>query len=351
MSQTFETVRDQVRAHFEQRESVRIQGLSSKAFFGRDVEGSVLALDKLNGISTYEPTELVLTAKAGTPLRDIEAALTQASQMLPFEPPQFAGSGSLGGAVATGLSGPRRPFAGPLRDYVLGTTIVDGRGQILKFGGEVMKNVAGYDVSRLMAGAHGTLGVLLDVSLKVLPRPTQECSLVLEMDAAEGLARMLELSNQPLPISGLAHVDGVLRVRLSGAPSSVAAARAHIGGSSEPDNRFWRALRDHELAFFDSDLPLWRVALPPATPALALDARTCLDWAGTQRWLLTRADANTVRAEAARFGGHAICFRRGVAHSAPLQPLPDALGAVHKRLKEAFDPAGILNPGRMYAQL
>lgn len=351
MTETFESISAEVREHFERRAPIAIQGSSSKTFIGRAVEGTPLKVGALNGIATYEPTELVLTARAGTPLADLETALAKAAQMLPFEPPRFGNGGTLGGAVATGLSGPRRPFAGPLRDYVLGVTIVDGRGQVLKFGGEVMKNVAGYDVSRLMAGAHGTLGVLLEISLKVLPRPVDECTLVLEMGLTGALARMLELSNLPLPLSGLAYVDDKLHVRLSGNPSSVAAAREKIGGELAADNAFWLALRDHALPFFDSGLTLWRLALPPATPNLALDASTCIDWAGTQRWLLTHADADTVRTEARRYGGHAACFRHPGTQPAPLHPLPSPLSAVHERLKQAFDPAGILNPGRMYAQL
>ena len=350
MAETFESLSAAVREHYERRTPIAIRGSSSKAFLGRDVAGTPLQAGELSGISTYEPTELVLTAKAGTTLATLESALADASQMLPFEPPRFGGGGTLGGAVAAGLSGPRRPFSGPLRDYVLGATIVDGRGQILKFGGEVMKNVAGYDVSRLMAGAHGTLGVLLEISLKVLPRPIDECTLALEMDVNSALARMLELSNLPLPLSGLAYVEGKLHVRLSGNPSSVAAARQTTGGEVLPNNAVWSALRDHDLPFFDSDLTLWRVAVPPATPALRLDASSCLDWAGTQRWLLTRADAGTVRAEASRYGGHATCFRHAGSHPNPLPPLPKPLVAVHERLKQAFDPAGILNPGRMYAQ-
>ncbi|MEM7407034.1 MAG: glycolate oxidase subunit GlcE [Pseudomonadota bacterium] len=330
-----------------------VRGSGSKAGLGREVVAEPIDVTGHRGIVTFEPTELVMTARAGTTLADVEAALAEAGQMLAFEPPRFDSRGTIGGAVATGLSGPRRPFAGSTRDFVLGVRLINGRGEALRFGGEVMKNVAGYDVSRLMAGAFGTLGLLLDVSLKVLPRPTVERTRVLEMERRAALAWMDRITTEPYPLSGLCHVDGQLHVRLSGTEPGVVAAERDIGGEAAPDNEFWNALRDHDHAFFGGDAPLWRIAVPTGTPDLALDARTAIDWGGTQRWLRTRADANTIRDVAKYHGGHAQRFAplAPPGDETPFHPLTTALMPVHQRLKAAFDPDGLINPGRMYAGL
>jgi len=340
---------EMVRTHFEDRSPLRIQGGGSKPFLGRRVDADPLDVLRHRGITSFEPTELVLSARAGTPLVEVEQALAAGGQMLPFEPPRFGDGGTIGGAVATGLSGPRRPYTGSTRDFVLGVRIINGRGEVMRFGGEVMKNVAGYDVSRLMSGAQGTLGVILEVSMKVLPLPAVEVTRSLAMDAGSALTWMDQIGNEPYPISAMAHADGVLHVRLSGSEAGVTAAAREIGGQPARDNSWWDGLRDHRDEFFTDDTPLWRIALPPGTPPLAVEGKTILDWGGTQRWLKSDADANEIQQVATSLGGHALRFRGGTGE--PFQPLGDSVRTIHQRLKDAFDPHRILNPGRLYADL
>ncbi|WP_221047712.1 glycolate oxidase subunit GlcE [Methylogaea oryzae] len=324
-----------------------ILGSGSKAFLGRPLAGEALPVAGHRGILHYEPSELVLTARAGTPLAEIEAALAQHGQMLAFEPPHHGPGATLGGTVACGLSGPRRPYSGSVRDFVLGVKILNGKGEILRFGGEVMKNVAGYDVSRLMAGAHGTLGVLLEISLKVLPQPEAETTLRLSMSATEAIAAMNRHAAGPLPFSAMACDHGVLHLRLSGAAEAVAAACRQLEGETM-DNGFWENLREQRLNFFQSPGDLWRLSLAPATPPLDLPGLWLYDWGGAQRWLKTDAPHATVFAAAAAAGGHATLFRPQAPADQVFQPLPESLMALHRRLQLAFDPVGVLNPGRIY---
>lgn len=341
---------EQVREAAAARRPLRIEGSGSKAFYGREIGGEPLALQGHRGIVDYEPTELVLTARAGTPLDDIEAALAEAGQTLPFEPPHYHGGGTLGGAVATGISGPRRPYTGAVRDFVLGVRAINGRGEPLRFGGQVMKNVAGYDVSRLLTGALGTLGVLLEVSLKVLPAPEQERTQVLELDAEAGFKQVERWIGETLPIAGAAHDGKNLYLRLAGAASSVRLAAERIGGEAgEAD--YWSGLRDHTLGFFTGDKPLWRVSLPQDAPALSLTGEEYQDWGGRLRWLKSEEPAERVFAAAAERGGHAILFRGGDRSAERFQPLPEPVLALHRRIKHSLDPDGILNPGRMYAEI
>jgi glycolate oxidase FAD binding subunit len=298
----------------------------------------------------YEPTELVITTCSGTPLAEIEGMLAKNDQMLAFEPPHFGsdgGSATVGGAIATGLAGPRRMSAGPIRDFVLGATLLDGRGNILTFGGKVMKNVAGYDVARALAGSLGILGVILDVSLKVVPRPAAERTLQFELSEAAAIERVGQWAGQPLPISATAWCNGVLGVRLSGSASGVAAASAKLGGTSSDDD-VWMRLREQTHEFFarSSGETLWRLSVPPTTPPLAL-GNTLIEWRGAQRWLWSTASASEIRASASAVGGHATAFRHNGGRDV-FHPLAAALSQIHRRLKQEFDPAGIFNPGRMY---
>ncbi len=353
-----EALQEQVRTAAAHGTALRIVGSDSKAFYGRatdtsgDTAGETLSLADYRGIVHYAPTELVLTAHAGTPLAEIEAALAAEGQMLGFEPPHFAPTATLGGTVACALSGPRRPYAGAVRDFVLGVRLLTGKGEILHFGGEVMKNVAGYDIARLMAGALGTLGVLLDISLKVLPRPAVELTVVQEQnDAARVIETMNRWAGQPLPLSATAHDGRRLYLRLSGTADGVAAAQSRLGGELLDETAlFWQGLREHTLAFFDTDLPLWRLSLPPAAPPLTLDGDTLLDWGGAQRWLRSDAPVAQIRDAVSAAGGHASRFRGGDRHGEVFHPLPAPLANVHRRLKQAFDPAGVFNPGRLYAE-
>lgn len=326
-----------------------IRGGGSKTFYGHAVDAEPLALDSHRGVVHYHPTELILTARAGTPLAEIERLLADSGQMLAFEPPHFDGGATLGGAVATGLSGPRRPFAGAVRDHVLGVRLVDGNGRVGRFGGEVIKNVAGYDVSRLVTGALGTLGVLLEVSLKVLPRPETTCTVALEGPAEDLYARVEQALRDGAPVTGAAHDGERARMRLAGAASAVDAGAERLGGERD-DDAFWSGLRDQRLPFFGADgaLPLWRISLPAATPAPELPGRRLLDWAGQLCWLRSDAPAERVRAAAAAAGGHATRFCGG--DGPVFTPLDPVLLRLHRRLKAALDPAGILNPGRMYPE-
>jgi glycolate oxidase FAD binding subunit len=330
---------------------LRIRGGGTKDFYGRAPQGEPLEVSGYSGIVAYEPKELVLTVRAGTALAEVEEALARERQMLPFEPPHFdtARRATIGGIVASGLSGPRRPYAGSVRDFVLGTRIVNGKGEDLSFGGRVIKNVAGYDVSRLMVGALGTLGVLLQVSFKVLPRPPAEATLAFELDADAAIQQANRWAGQPLPLSATAWQDGVLRVRLSGAETAVQAAKARLGGSEVADaGELWSQLREHRLPFFDPGRPLWRLSLPQAAPAFALPHPQLIEWGGGLRWVSGELDGPQVRAAVAGLGGHATLFRGGDKSAGVFHPLRPAILKIHKRLKASFDPAGILNPGRMY---
>ncbi len=341
-----------VRAASAEGTPLRIRGGDTKAFYGRQTNGQPLDVSGHAGIISYEPTELVITARAGTRLNDIESALAESNQMLPFEPPHFDDGATLGGAVASGLSGPARPYTGALRDFTLGVVCINGEGERLSFGGQVMKNVAGYDVSRLMAGAMGTLGVMLELSLKVLPKPTCELTLAFSIDAATAIVDMATWAAQPLPLSAACHDGDILRVRLSGSESGVNAAHQKIGGEEVADgDSYWQALREHRLPYFSNKQPLWRLSVPAATPATSTDGQWMLDWGGAQRWCVSDIPADMIRQQASSVGGHAILFRGGDRTSEVFHPLTPPLMTLHRRLKDAFDPKGILNPGRLYRDL
>ncbi|MGP9764950.1 glycolate oxidase subunit GlcE [Halomonas sp. AOP13-D3-9] len=350
-----DTLCDQVRSAYETRTPLRIVGGDTRAFYGRTVDGQALTMAEHSGIVSYDPVELVVTVRAGTRLSALQAALAEKHQMLAFEPPVFGEASTIGGAVATGLSGPRRPWAGAARDFVLGTRVITQEGKLLRFGGEVMKNVAGYDLSRLMSGAQGTLGVLTDISFKVLPIPTATYSLRLPLSLTDALKKLSELGRQPLPITAAAWHNGELFLRLEGGKSSVSATQSSLGG--EPlDDHFWTSLRDHTHDFFQlSDgQALWRLSLPPHTSPLALDipeADIFYDWAGCQRWVKTSLDASTLRAACAAAGGHATCYTPHAQGGAadPFTPLNTVVEKYHRNLKAELDAHGIFNPGRLYA--
>ena len=336
---TLQALSDRIRDAADRKVALRLRGGGSKDFYGNEVRGELLDTRGYAGIVDYEPSELVLTARCGTPLAEVEAALSGKGQCLPFEPPHF-GAATFGGCVAAGLSGPRRASAGALRDFVLGVKLVDGRGRVMQFGGQVMKNVAGYDVSRLAAGSLGTLGLIAEASLKVLPRAAMDVTLRLEMDEARALDAMNRWAAEPLPISATLWHAGLLDLRLSGSEAAVRAARARLGGTEVPDE--WRAIREQTHPFFAGDAPLWRLSVPSTTPSLGL--ANLIEWGGALRW--TRgAHPGPIP------GGHATLFRGGDKSAGVFAPLAPALLRVHRALKSAFDPAGILNPGRLYAEI
>jgi len=354
MQRVIDQFADRIRAAAAEKEPLRLRGGGSKDFYGQALEGEVLDTRAYAGIVAYEPTELVITVRCGTPLAELEAALRAEGQQLAFEPPHFGPGATVGGMVAAGLSGPRRAAAGAVRDFVLGVRMLDGRGDDLSFGGQVMKNVAGYDVSRPMAGSLGTLGLILEVSLKVPPLPFAEATLKLEMPQDKAIAMLNHWGGQPLPISASAWTENALTLRLSGAASAVAAAREAIGGEAiEPDlaRRFWLGIREQTDPFFSTDKPLWRMSLPSVAPPLAFPGEQLIEWGGSLRWLACKADARTIREAAAQAGGHATLFRAADKSAGVFTPLAPALAKIHRNLKQAFDPAGIFNPGRMYPDL
>jgi glycolate oxidase FAD binding subunit len=308
----------------------------------------------------------VVTARSGTRLADLEAELYTHGQMLAFEPPHFGSGATLGGCIAAGLSGPRRASAGAARDFVLGVRMLDGRGDDLKFGGQVMKNVAGYDVSRLMTGSMGTMGVLLEVSLKVLPIPAAELTLRFEMEEAEAIRNMNAWAGKPLAISATCFCNGELTLRLSGAEPAVRAAHAKLGGDEIPEGKaFWASVREQTHPFFrgtngdkesGGSEDLWRLSIKSTTSPLSLPGKQLIEWGGALRWLIAEhQNAEAVRAavrQAARdAGGHATLFRSDSPRADVFQPLAPAMMTITRRVKEKFDPKGLFNPGRLYSQI
>jgi glycolate oxidase FAD binding subunit len=356
---------DRVRAAQQSRTALCIRGGGTKDFYGEAPSGELLSTTELAGISSYEPTELVVTARCGTPLAELEAALAEKGQCLPFEPPHFCAGGTVGGMVAAGLSGPSRAAVGAVRDYVLGATLLNGQGEVLSFGGQVIKNVAGYDVSRLLAGSLGTLGVILEVSIKVLPVAPATVTLRFDMNQAAALAQLHQWGGQPLPLNASAIWNEQLVVRLRGAFAAVQAASAKfqaLGGEvTEPAlaDGFWQGLRDHRDEFFtaarasvDSGAALWRLSVPQTVPALDLPGIPLIEWAGGQRWCVTsRADPDTatrLRDIAKRAGGHATLFHSADKSAGVFAPLASPLDRIHRELKRSFDPHGVFNRGRLY---
>lgn len=351
MSDQTEQLTDRIKQAIDSKTALQVCGGNTKSFYGREPVGEKLETGGHSGVVNYEPTELIITARAGTPLKEIESTLAENGQMLPFEPPAFGEAATLGGTIACNFSGPRRPYAGSARDYVLGSRLINGNGEVLHFGGEVMKNVAGYDVSRLQCGALGTLGLLLEVSLKILPQPEAELTLVQECNETEGIETMNRLGGQPYPLSAAAYDGNKLYLRLSGSEGGVSAAQQRIGGDVDDDGAsFWQKLKEHTLPFFEGDETLWRMSLAPATAPLSLQGRSFIDWGGAQRWLRSSEPAEHIRKTVSRAGGHATEFRHGKRQQ-PFQPLAPGLLQLHRRLKQSFDPHGIFNRGRMFEEI
>lgn len=334
------------------KQPFNICGNNSKTFLGqaRDIES--LSIVQHSGVVAYEPTELVVTARAGTPVKELEQLLNDSGQMMPFEPPVFDDNDTLGGVMACGLSGPRRAYAGAARDYVLGMQLINGKAERLHFGGEVMKNVAGYDVSRLQVGAMGTLGLILDVSMKVLPKPEVEQTVVLNDPQPSALGFLTKLARKPVPVSATAVIGDQCYIRLSGHINSVRSAAVKIGGEELPDSAaFWSSLRCHKHPFFTGGEHLWRISVADHAPALPLAGEWLHEWGGAQRWLTTELPANEIYDCCARVGAHATRFRGFEPGSASFQPLEGALLTLHQRVKAAFDPDGLFNPGRYHAEI
>jgi len=344
-------LRERVAAACSSGQPLNIRGSGSKNFLGTTVEAESLDVTAHSGIISYEPSELVITARSGTTLSAINEQLAAGQQMIPFEPPCFGPEATLGGTVACALSGPARPYLGGTRDFALGCTLLNGRGQVLKFGGQVMKNVAGYDVTRLMAGAMGTLGVLLDFSMKVLPKPEHELTVMIEATLESAIDQMHALAGSPIPVTASAWHDNKIYIRLAGPEDAVSTAAKTLS-SDFHNNDFWVSLREHQLNFFTAPDPLWRISVPPLTPPLPLKGKCLYDWAGMQRWLFTDESPDTIRQAATTAGGHAQLYRAdehlksdaGVFH-----PPDNATMQLHVNLKNQFDPQGLFNRQRLFA--
>ena len=352
---------DRVREAHGTKAALDIRGGGTKSFYGNAPRGDALDVRELSGVTGYEPTELVVTVLAGTPLADLESVLADAGQYLPFEPPRFAGGGTVGGMVAAGLAGPGRASVGPVRDFVLGMSMLNGTGEVLTFGGQVMKNVAGYDVSRVMAGSMGILGVLCEVSLRVTPIPPAFTTLCFEMEQGDALRQLNRWAGQAYPLNASCWYRGRMSVRLAGAKAAVNGAISTLGGSAmtaDAAASWWPSIRDHRHAFFTlsaaqlaSGACLWRLCVPDTAPPVSLPGDQFIEWGGALRWLRSEAPAAQVRAAAAALGGHAVLFRAtDKSAGAFAAPLPASM-AIHRRLKRSFDPAGIFNRGRLYAEL
>jgi glycolate oxidase FAD binding subunit len=354
---------------------LRIRGGGSKDFYGQNLAGEVLDMAAFHGVISYEPSELVVTVRGGTSLAELETLLAGQGQCLPFEPPHFGPSATVGGMVASGLSGPARASAGAVRDFLLGVVLLNGKGESLTFGGQVMKNVAGYDISRLMAGTLGTLGVLLEISLKVLPMATAQATLMCSLPQQKALDLLNRWGGQPLPLNASCwvHDDSAkpvqdfLFLRLRGALAAVQAAgprmiadvQAAGGDAMLMDNAQaslnWNACREQNLPFFtqppSAEACLWRLCVPQTTPALDLPYAQLIEWHGGLRWLWAPASAAArLRQLAQRAGGHATLFRRAGSAPADLAvfaPLSPVHCRIQRELKKQFDPAGVFNPGRM----
>lgn len=349
-----DSLQNQVLNAYQHHIPLQIVGGNSKPFYGRTVAGESLNVAGHLGIVSYDPTELVMTARTGTPLSDVKAALAVHNQMLAFEPPQWGAAGTLGGTIACNLSGPRRPYAGAARDFLLGCEILNGTGERLRFGGQVIKNVAGYDASRLMAGALGTLGVLLEVSLKVLPAPSHNLTLVRSCPhISDALNEMNTLAGKPLPISASAWVAGELFVRFSGSSAAMDMVQQNKWGEALPnDDNFWEQIKEWQHPYFSGDFPLWRIGLPQTAPHLDLAGEWLIEWGGAQRWLRSDLPAYLVRERIAALGGHASILRNvPFDEHEVFHPLNPAMLKLQQNIKQSFDPAGILNPQRMYREL
>lgn len=342
---------EQVRQANTDKSTLFISAGGSKLFYGNKPHGEKLDVTQHTGIIEYQPSELVVTVRSGTLLSDLKAELKANNQILAFEPPQHSDTSTIGGVIACGLSGPRRVACGSARDFVLGTTIINGKGEKLRFGGQVMKNVAGYDASRLMVGAQGTLGVLLDISLKILPLSETEESICIQIERDLAIKQLQSWITSGLPVSASCHHNNTLFMRLGSTSSAVKQAKKIIRqqhASEEINNDFWSSLCNQTHEFFSDSTNLWRCSHLPSSRFYEEDSETLLEWNGALRWIKTGNSLHTIAAES---GGHACRYPvggSGETHDDLFQPLPAPLLKIHQNLKRAFDPSHILNPGRQY---
>jgi glycolate oxidase FAD binding subunit len=335
---------------YQKKIPLHVSAGNTKHFYGRNIQAKTLSLAHHKGIIEYEPSELYITARSGTPLQEIEQTIAEQHQIIPCEPPYFGTAATIGGMVASGLAGPRRVHAGTVRDCILGAEIINGKGEFLRFGGKVMKNVAGYDVSRLMCGALGTLGVLMSVSLRLLPKPVCEQTIALSLGSNMAIEKMNQWANTAMPISATFFDGRSLYLRLSSSLSAIETCKRKIGGEvMNQDEMFWNNIKEQAHNFFDSTKPLWRISVPTYTQNLNLPGECAIEWNGALRWYLSDADETTIRSEAEHVGGNANLFKGSITENV-FHPLSKTSMRIHKKLKQAMDPAGILNPGKMFAE-
>lgn len=355
MADKTQQLQEQVLQARSNGQKLNIVGGGTKAFMGRaaDTDAGTLSLAEHTGVVEYHPVELVLTVRAGTPIREIEATLAEEGQCLHFEPPRFGDASTIGGTLACNLSGAARPWTGSVRDQVLGVRLLNGKGEHLRFGGQVMKNVAGYDVSRLQAGAMGTLGVITEISMKVMPKPAASATLVQEMGMDEVIEYMNRRAGESKPITGACWVDGKVYLRLSGARSAVeATAEKWSGDVMEGGDEFWQSVRDMQHDFFAGDeTPLWRFSVDSTAATPSVEGEWFIDWVGSQRWFRGQASLSDLEPLARKAGGQVSQFRGGDRTGEVLHRQPEALKAIQRRVKNSFDPDGIFNPGRLYSWL
>ena len=349
---TVANLQEQVLAAARGGQSLEIRGSGSKAFYGREPAGQVLSPVVHAGIIDYQPAELVMTARAGTALAEIRKTLAENGQMLGFDPPMFDSAGTLGGAVAAALSGPSRPYLGSVQDFVLGCQMLTGEGKVMRFGGKVIKNVAGFDVSRLMAGSLGCLGVILEISMKVVPLPKSQKTVAFEQPMGQAIQFMNTIAGRPLPLTAACWYDGKTRMRFSGSSAGVDAAIAEIGGDlDDSGSNFWDATRDHTYPFFSQPGRLLKASVTPATPGFDDETAQLIEWGGARRWAWGQDSEEAFSTQVRAHGGHVTVFRGGDRSGEVFPPLDPAVMKIHQRLKTQFDPKRIFNPGRMYGNL
>lgn len=349
MSDQTDSLHSQVSRFVENEQHIQICAGDSKAFYAQQKFGERLDTKNHSGIVNYEPTELVLTARCGTPLSEIENTLAEQNQMLAFEPPHFTEHSTFGGCLAAGLSGPRRPFVGAVRDFTLGMKIINGKAEVLKFGGEVIKNVAGYDLSRLFVGSLGTLGLILDASVKVLPKPETEITLSFELTQRASISRINKLCLTNLPINASCFDGQQLRIRLSGTKIAIDAAKTRLGGELlEQHTAFWQNIKNHQHDFFKTDKRIWRISLSPSAPPLEIAGEQMNEWRGALRWLCSDESPEKIRALVAEHNGHATIFKNAQKDDLVFEPLSGKLHQLNMNIKLAMDPKGLFNQGTMY---
>ena len=347
-----QTLCEVVRQASEASRPLQIQGNGSKSFYGPPGTGDKLSTSELSAIVAYEPSELFITARAGTLLSEVEATLDDANQILPFEPPHYGKQATIGGTVACGLSGPRRPYSFAMRDCILGTQLINGKGEHLTFGGQVVKNVAGYDVSRFMCGAMGTLGVITEVSLKTIPKPESEITLVYEHMFEQASDFMQRLLQTNLPVTASYYENNCLYLRFAGNENVIEKIKERLGGEQlDKSKQLWHSVKEQQRDFFESDKNLWRCMVPVNCGALSISGESVCEWNGGLRWYTSDDDIRSVMKITKSAGGYATLFRANSPLTHRFAEPAAALKKLHLKLKQAFDPDNILNPGRMYPWL